>query len=61
MRLTPIEAEILARFSRALPVGEAMGQSTLPADLDMFSADLRRWFHQWTAEGFFLTVAIDRS
>ncbi len=59
--LAPIEAEILGAILAGATVGEAIGQSTLPADFDTFAADLRRWFHQWTAEGFFLTVAIDRS
>ena len=59
--LTPAEAEILGAILAGATVGDAIGQSASPADFDSFAADLRRWFHEWTAEGFFLTIALDHS
>ena len=58
--LTPTEAEILGAILAGATVGDAIRQSTSPADFDAFAEDLRRWFHEWTAEGFFLSVALDR-
>jgi hypothetical protein len=36
--------------------GEAAGE-----DVDQFAADLGEWFRNWAAEGFFLTVALEKS
>ncbi|HEX4143070.1 MAG TPA: DNA-binding domain-containing protein [Pirellulales bacterium] len=59
--LAPAEAEILEAILAGATVGEAIGRAAPPSDFAAFAEDLRRWFHLWTAEGFFLTVALDGS
>ena len=59
--LTPPEAAVLAAIVAGATIGEALEQAPLGGDLDRFAADVQRWFHKWTAEGFFLTVTHDDS
>ena len=59
--LAPTEAEILGAILVGATVGDAISQSASPADFDTFAENVRRWFHRWTAEGFFLTVALDHA
>jgi hypothetical protein len=57
--LTFPEAEILAAILAGDTIGDAIGHCAMPTDLDAFAADLQRWFREWTAEGFFLTVELE--
>ena len=57
--LAPAEAEILKAILAGATVGEAIGRATPPSDFAAFAEDMRRWFHHWTAEGFFLAIEPD--
>jgi hypothetical protein len=59
LTLTSTEAEILGAILTGATIGAAIAQAELPADFDTFAADLHHWFHRWTAEGFFLSIALD--
>ncbi len=50
--------QLLRRLLVGQTVGEAIGQAADAAgpDLDRFAANLRTWFHDWAAEGFFRAV-----
>ncbi len=56
--LAPAEAEILEAILSGATIGDAIGQSPLPIDFGSFADDLQRWFHEWTAEGYFLTATL---
>jgi hypothetical protein len=56
--LTALEAEILAAILAGDTVGDAIGRYAITADLDTLAVDLQRWFREWTAEGFFLGIAL---
>ena len=57
--MAPAEAEILEAILAGTTVGEAIGRAAAPSDFAAFAEDLRRWFHHWTAEGFFLAIEPD--
>jgi hypothetical protein len=59
--LTPPEAAILEAILAGATVGQAISRAPIPADVDGFAADLQRWFHNWAAEGFFLTLTLNGS
>jgi hypothetical protein len=61
LALTPTEAEILGALLAGATIGEAIGRAAVHGDFAAFAEDLRRWFHHWTAEGFFLTIEPGRS
>lgn len=59
--LTQPAAAILEAILAGATVGEAIQPATRPDDFDRFAADVQRWFHEWTAEGFFLTFTLHGS
>ena len=59
--LTSPAAAILEAILAGATVGEAIQPAPLPDDFDRFAADVQRWFHEWTAEGFFLTFTLNGS
>lgn len=59
--LAPPAAAILAALMAGATIGAALAQAPLPDNVDQFAADVQRWFHDWAAEGFFLTLSHDGS
>ena len=53
--LSPPAYQLLRALLAGQTVGEAIGRAAQVAgpDLDGFAANLRTWFRDWTAEGFF--------
>jgi Putative DNA-binding domain len=53
--LSPPAYQLLRALLAGQTVGEAIGQAARAAgpDLDRFAANLRAWFRDWAAEGFF--------
>ena len=53
--LSPPAYQLLHALLAGQTVGEAIGRAAQAAgpDLDRFAANLRTWFRDWTAEGFF--------
>jgi hypothetical protein len=56
--LSPAAHQLLHALLAGQTVGEAIGLAVLAAgpDLDRFAANLRTWFRDWAAEGFFRTL-----
>lgn len=56
--LTRPQYELLSALAGGETVGAAIERTAAaaPGDLDLLAADLQRWFREWTAAGFFLTV-----
>jgi len=57
MELTQKQYRLLGLVIEGRPIGQAI--ETVAAsidDLDQFAIDLQRWFHDWSAAGFFVTV-----
>ncbi len=58
--LAPIEADILGAILAGATVGEAIARSQSSVDFEAFAKDLQCWFHDWTAEGYFLALTLGR-
>ncbi len=58
--LSRTEFELLHVIKEGRTIGEAIERaaSTAKANVDQFAAELRLWFRNWTAEGFFQLVEV---
>jgi hypothetical protein len=57
--LSPVQAALIRSLQSPLPLGEALEQTATQsgADPSAFAAELRDWFHDWTAAGIFCGVS----
>lgn len=55
--LTEPQFRLLTLLSQAVPLGSALDEvAQTCTDLDAFARDVRSWFQDWTAAGFFLSI-----
>ncbi|MCI0744003.1 MAG: DNA-binding domain-containing protein [Verrucomicrobia subdivision 3 bacterium] len=60
--LSRTEFELLRAIKEELTIGQAIERAALTAkvEVDQLAADLKLWFRNWTAEGFFQAAHISR-
>lgn len=58
--LSHVEYELLTAVCEGEPLGEAISRAVDAADVDFdtFAGNLRDWFEEWTAAGFFRSVRV---
>jgi len=58
--LSPTEFELLRAINEGQPIGRAIQSAALASNdnVEQLASNLRLWFRNWTAEGFFRAVLV---